>query len=590
MNAIHRSLRFASALAMAVATSAGCSPPALVDAGSDSGTADVTRDASDALDMHAVDSPSVCTHDSECSDGVFCNGAERCMPSATGADARGCVAASPAAGCAAAQTCDEANDRCTGTCPDADSDGHTDALCGGDDCADNDAHRFPGNTEQCDSMGHDEDCDPCTVGGTDGDADHDSYVSHGCSNPYMGAAPMCDPMQTRVDGAALRVIGADCNDGDMNIHPGQTEACNGIDDNCNDTIDEGASSASYYPDCDNDGHGAIGSTAMPGCSPPSTPPSCPSGSTSPHWSMTADDCDDAAPARYPSAPEACNFIDDNCNCGDGVDPVMCIDEGLAHPVGATTSHFTACVGAPQCLLLFGSASRNPVLGGTEVLLDWETNASDYGAAWEPEPFRMGWGPMDITVRARGVADVSHAPGVAFAVHLARHVDGSSLMGTTADGGFPADHNGIIIEWVFNGAGADEIVALKHEAPPVTTSPVTFEMQRRTLSGALFDTSTDRPDRTFTIRYQTFRAPGGELLEVYDGATATGTPLIHLTPTSPGATVGYEFDVYQPVDVGVSAVSDATTRSRVYFAADYSGTPTPYVSTVARNGVCDSALP
>ncbi len=63
----------------------------------------------------AVDATAPCATDAECSDGVFCNGVERCTPGATGADARGC--ASPTApACPAPQTCDEVMSRCL-SCP-----------------------------------------------------------------------------------------------------------------------------------------------------------------------------------------------------------------------------------------------------------------------------------------------------------------------------------------------------------------------------------------------------------------------------------------------------------------------------------------
>ncbi len=64
------------------------------------------------------------------------------------------VAAAAKAGRAGAK-CDED--------PDADGDGHAARECGGDDCDDSDRNRYPGNPEQCDARGHDEDCNPDTL-------------------------------------------------------------------------------------------------------------------------------------------------------------------------------------------------------------------------------------------------------------------------------------------------------------------------------------------------------------------------------------------------------------------------------------------
>src|SRR5262245_33664340 len=47
---------------------------------------------------------------------------------------------------------------------DADADGHRAMACGGDDCDDADPLRYPGRTEVCDDAGHDDDCDPATLG------------------------------------------------------------------------------------------------------------------------------------------------------------------------------------------------------------------------------------------------------------------------------------------------------------------------------------------------------------------------------------------------------------------------------------------
>jgi len=122
-----------------------------------------------------------CVSDQDCADDVFCNGIERCNPSAAGADARGCVA-SAALTCGAGQRCDEDGRRCVTSCvdPDHDQDGHRSVRCGGDDCDDRDANRYPGRMEVCDAAGHDEDCNPLTYGQRD--VDGDSEDDGRCSN------------------------------------------------------------------------------------------------------------------------------------------------------------------------------------------------------------------------------------------------------------------------------------------------------------------------------------------------------------------------------------------------------------------------
>jgi hypothetical protein len=139
-----------------------------------------------AVSALAEDPSQQCRRHSDCDDGVWCNGEERCERNAEDADDRGCV---PARAVACPDTansrCDEANDRCLTGCdlrPDEDGDGHDSIACGGDDCDDDDPDRFPGNPEDCDEQGHDEDCDPATVG--DQDADGDGFVDKRCWNDH----------------------------------------------------------------------------------------------------------------------------------------------------------------------------------------------------------------------------------------------------------------------------------------------------------------------------------------------------------------------------------------------------------------------
>ncbi|MEZ5015390.1 MAG: MopE-related protein [Chitinophagales bacterium] len=103
------------------------------------------------------------------------------------------------------------------------------------------------------------------------------------------------------------VDNTDCDDSNIDIHPGVIDTCNAIDDNCNGEIDEDATFMSYYADMDGDNFGdmdidSLSCTSIDGYTPDST------------------DCDDNNPDIYPGTAEIANGVDDNCN---GL-----IDEGL----------------------------------------------------------------------------------------------------------------------------------------------------------------------------------------------------------------------------------------------------------------------
>src|SRR5438132_5704829 len=92
---------------------------------------------------------------------------------------------------------------------------------------------------------------------------------------------------------------AECYDASSSDHPGATEVCNGIDDNCNGQIDEGVK-LTFYADADGDGYGNANVTTL-ACSAPSG------------YVSNSTDCNDANAAVHPGATEVCNGIDDNCN-------------------------------------------------------------------------------------------------------------------------------------------------------------------------------------------------------------------------------------------------------------------------------------
>ena len=96
----------------------------------------------------------------------------------------------------------------------------------------------------------------------------------------------------------------DCDDNDPAVNPGATETCNGIDDNCDNLIDDAdpnvTGQGTFYIDADGDGYGDPASLVM----------ACvmPAGHV-----LVGMDCDDTDPAVNPAAPEICNGIDDDCD-------------------------------------------------------------------------------------------------------------------------------------------------------------------------------------------------------------------------------------------------------------------------------------
>ena len=91
----------------------------------------------------------------------------------------------------------------------------------------------------------------------------------------------------------------DCNDDDPDINPGAAEACNGIDDNCDGEIDEGAG-LTWYQDADDDGYGDAGNVAE-SCEAPAG------------YVDNAGDCDDTDATVFPDAPEQCDGLDNDCD-------------------------------------------------------------------------------------------------------------------------------------------------------------------------------------------------------------------------------------------------------------------------------------
>jgi hypothetical protein len=115
---------------------------------------------------------------------------------------------------------------------DDDDDGHDATACAGDDCDDRLPGIHPGADEVCN--GQDDDCNLAI----DDDAvDTLPWFYDGDGDGYglgSDAIEACLP-----PGARYVNLGEDCEDGNAAVSPGAVEICNGVNDDCDNRVDEG---------------------------------------------------------------------------------------------------------------------------------------------------------------------------------------------------------------------------------------------------------------------------------------------------------------------------------------------------------------
>jgi hypothetical protein len=163
------------------------------------------------------------------------------------------------------------------------------------DCDDSDATIYPGADEYCD--GEDNNCDGIVDESTAVDAP--TWYADGDSDNFGDSAISTKSCAAPTGYVA---VGGDCNDTVGKIYPGADEYCDGVDTDCDGTLDEddALDAKTWYADTDSDMFG----------DPASTEIAC---KNSAGYVADDTDCDDTSSATYPGADEYCDGVDTDCD-------------------------------------------------------------------------------------------------------------------------------------------------------------------------------------------------------------------------------------------------------------------------------------
>lgn len=162
------------------------------------------------------------------------------------------------------------------------------------DCDDSNANVNPAGLEICNNI--DENCNGTQ---NDGVQTNTYYVDSDGDGSAGTAVQNCQQL------SGYFLTSTDCNDANATIHPNASEICNGVDENCNGTIDENAG-LTRYQDADGDSYGNL-SVTIQACDAPEG------------YVNNSLDCNDSNSSIKPNAIEICNQLDDDCD--------LTIDEG-----------------------------------------------------------------------------------------------------------------------------------------------------------------------------------------------------------------------------------------------------------------------
>lgn len=269
---------------------------------------------------------------------------------------------------------------------DADSDADTDTDTDSDADADTDTHSVPvtetgetGGTDPPDTS--DTDTQPGETGDTGSDDTSPPLDTSDTAQPADTDDTAAPPHDTGFDdstidndGDGLAEIEGDCDDTEPLMRAGFAEVCDGLDNDCDNTIDDGVQQT-FYEDSDGDGYGddLLGLTEV-GCAP------------SLGFSALGGDCNDGDNATYPGAPEPCVAGGQDRNC-DGSTPFDDLDgDGWISCAECDDGNILVYPGGYE----FCDSLDNDCDGSVDegALLDWH-----------PDLDRDGFGNPNVSVQA-----------------------------------------------------------------------------------------------------------------------------------------------------------------------------------------------